>query len=238
MVNAGDVLASLDDSDLRLKLSLAEESLNAFFTPEALNEAELALLNAKNTYEDASDQLAYLISPRVLYWENALVEAQQKLEMLKASQESSESERQDAEKAVTSAQNGLLGAQQAYETTYLQETFPYSYTDDETGELIENYTKPSTESIDLARAELRSAELTLVSAEAYLTVLQQGLDAWDDALVITPGSNLAKLEQAKLDYDKALLDLEKSVIKAPISGTLTEVNASVGRRSTILRSSH
>jgi RND family efflux transporter MFP subunit len=228
-VSAGDVLASLDDGDLQLKLSQAEASLNALFTPEAINQAELALLNARATYSDASKELVYLVSPRVFYWENALAEAQAKLSSLKAATDSSESDILAAEKAVTSAQSMLLGAQQEYETVYVPTTFPYSYIDAVSGELIETYLKPSAESIDLARARLTSAELTLADAETYLAVLQQGLGAWDNAVIAIPGSNLAKLEQSKLDYDQALLDLDKTVIKAPISGTVTALDASVGQ---------
>ncbi len=228
-VSSGDILACLDDVDLQLKLSQAESNLRALFTAEALNQAELNLLTARTNFSDAENELIHLISPYVYNQEIALEEAQLKLEQLRAKEESSADEIEAAEEVVVSAENSLTFALQTYDSVYVVETFAYSYIDDESNTLIMSYLKPSGDSIALARAKLKLAEFALEEGDTYLTALQSGIDGLEDLPTAATGSNLGKLLQAKLDYDKALADVEKSVLVAPISGTVTALNASVGQ---------
>jgi HlyD family secretion protein len=204
-VDKGDILATLDDADARLKMIQAEANLHALFSPSALNQAELSLINAKINYNNAQDDLVDLIGLDAFNLEVALADAQSTLDELRADAGSSEEEIKLAEEALVLAEENLIAAQPAYE---------------------------SEDAVRLARVKLQSAEFAVSEAETYLSVLQNGLDRVDFELSASSGSALIKLQQAKWEYDKALADLEKTIIKAPISGTVTEVNASVGQAVT------
>jgi len=229
VVDVGDVLASLDDADERLNLSQLESNLYAFFTPDSLNQAELALLNAKANYNEATDDLVYLISPDVLYWEKMLAEAQLKLEQLKADSGSTIEEIESAENELAVTEKNLSSAQARYDSVYVVENFAYSYIDAESNLPVYSYRVPTDDEIALARAKYKAAELVLNDAENYLAVLQIGIEGIELPYNAAPGSNLSKLEQAKLAYDNALADLDNTVMVAPISGTVTVVNANAGQ---------
>jgi RND family efflux transporter MFP subunit len=74
-----------------------------------------------------------------------------------------------------------------------------------------------------------AAEFSLREIEVYLQVLKNGPDELDVEINPSPGGELSKLLQAKWDYDKAVEDLGKTVLTAPISGTITEINSNVGQ---------
>jgi multidrug efflux pump subunit AcrA (membrane-fusion protein) len=202
IVEAGDVLASLDDVDLRQKLIQAEANLKTFFTPQSVNEAEMSLINARTNNNKAQDDLIDLIGVDQYNLEVAVDDAQFLLEELRGMTGTSETELEAAEEAMVAAQENLSASQP----------------DDE-----------SEDAITLARVKLKLAEFDLKEAETYLAVLQDSVDGIDMGFSASPGSDFNKLQQAKLDYDKALADLEKMTIKAPIQGTVTELNANIGQ---------
>lgn len=229
IVKINDILASRDDSDERLNLSQSESNLYAFFTPEALNQAELSLISAKTNYDEVTDDLTYLISSEVFNAEVNLANAQFQLDQLKANAGSTESEIEASEIDLEIAEKNLTNAQLRYKSVYVVETFAYSFVNSETNLPVYSYRIPTEDEIALARAKFKSAELMLNDAENYFSVLQAGVEDLKIPFNAAPGSSLAKLEQAKLAYDKALADLDRTVIKAPISGTVTVINAYEGQ---------
>ncbi|MCI0520845.1 MAG: biotin/lipoyl-binding protein, partial [Chloroflexi bacterium] len=174
VVQAGKILARLEDTALRLQLAQNQLNLQAMISPEAIIEAEVSALNAENALEEAIEDLQYLISPAVWQWETKLAQAQADLEKLQATSGVSAEELAAAQKAVGSAQLYLKQAQYLYENEYAPTTFIYTYEDLETGEELEGYFPPAEDDITLARAKVRSAELALEDSRAYAEQLKLG----------------------------------------------------------------
>ncbi len=229
-VEAGQVLARLDDTALRLQLDQSLLNLQALISPEAVIEAEVAALKAETALAEAIEDLQYLISPAVWRGENELEHAQAELEKLQAATSPSAEALTVAEKAVASAQTNLRRAQSQYEEVYVPATFNYSYTDPETGEELEGIFLPTEMDLNLARAKVKSAELALQVAQTYAEHLKLGESCNEDsAITSAEGTLLSKLEQACLDIEEIKLALENTLLLAPISGTVTSLNASVGQ---------
>jgi len=230
VVEAGQLLARMDDTALRLQLAQDQLNLQALISPEAVIEAEVSALNAESTLEKAIEDLQYLISPAVWRAEDALKRAQAELETLKATAGTSAEALASAEKAVENAQANLNRAQAQYKTEYVPVTFNYTYTDIETEEELEGLFPPSETDITLARAKVGSAELALQSAQTYMEQLKLGQPCNEAGIVTAAeGTLLFKLEQACLDIERTNLSLANTRLVAPISGTITSVNASVGQ---------
>lgn len=228
-VETGQVLGKLDDSNAILKLEQAELAYNTFYSQSSLQQAQIDQLNAKKVLDAAEDELEYLISPQVYYWEEALEIAEVDLAQLKSATEASESEIEAAQRAVDRANSYLLGARNEYYESYVWEVFPYTYTDEDTDEEIETYLEPTKDQVDEARLKVKSAELALLDAEQFLVVLQAGPYADIEIIVSDAGSNLAKLEDARLDLEVAQAAVEDAQLIAPVSGTVTSLSASVGQ---------
>lgn len=228
-VEAGQVLAKLDDTNARLKLQEAELTYNTFYSEASLQQARMDQLKAKSALEDAVDELEYLISPEVYYWETVLEKAQAELAEIKSTAGASQTDIDAAQRAVDRADSYLKGAKQTYYETYVWEVFPYSYLDETTEEVVDTYLEPTSDAIAEARIKVESAELTLQDADAYLSVLEAGPEAEIENVVTNAGSSLAKLEGAKIDLAAAQAALDDTVLTAPIAGTVTNLSANVGQ---------
>lgn len=228
-VETGQVLAKLDDTDAMLRLHRAELAVKAFYSQDALHQATLAQIDAKTALDEAVDQLEYLISPQTYYWEEALEKAQQELELLQSTTNTSESDLLAAQNAVEKAQNNLKSAQYEFYASYVWLTFPYSYVDETTGLEVLSYGEPTADEITAARLQVQSAELALKDAEEYLKTLEAGEGAEVEGTAPYTGTNLAKLQEAQLELDLAQAAIEKTILEAPISGMVTELSANTGQ---------
>jgi multidrug efflux pump subunit AcrA (membrane-fusion protein) len=229
-VEAGELLARLDDTALRLQLQQYQLNLQALISPEAVIEAEVAALNAETALEKAIQELEYLISPAVWRWENELARAQAELQKLQSDSSASADALAAAQKAVASAQGNLAFAQQLYDSEYVPLTFNYTYTDLETEEELEALFPPSEADITLARAKVKSAELALQVAQAYAAELKLGQPCdHSDEITAAQGTLLSKLEQACLDIEETSLALGNTHLLAPIAGTVTSLELSAGQ---------
>lgn len=201
IVEEGDVLASLDDADAQEKLDQAEINLHAFFSPKAINQVELSLLDAQEKYNKTQSDLVDLIGEDGFNQVAALADAQLELDQIRTYAGSSEDEIELAEEAVVAAEDALNAVLNIY---------------------------PSEEA-DVAITQFIAAEFSLSEIEVYLQELKNGPDDFDVEITPSSGSDLIKLQQAKWDYDQAVEDLGKTVLIAPISGIITELNSNVGQ---------
>lgn len=216
-VQAGQVLARLDDTSLKLQLEQAQINLQALTSPYAVAEAEKALADAQQALIDAeyarlSQQEGYrgsdsdidTIKAALLLAEEKVAKAWEKYEPLsgrpeddlkRASALAAYSAAVEARDAVLVQLNWYLGAPGALDQTRLE-------------------------------ADVAIAETRVAAAQALLAELKGDAAALDENTPANP--DLTQLRQARLAVENARLALDNTRLVAPISGTVTAVSSSVG----------
>jgi len=238
-VEAGQLLARLDDSSLQEALAEAERDLAEITSPLNIATAQAAIYTAEDSVDSARDDLAYLISPSVLTWEERLAERTATLEQLEAEAGANPTAEQqqaiaDAKEMVRQANLNLAYAHDNYdnyladyfvESEYNQRTGEYEpiwYTD-ENGNAYLNLLEPSESDIAAARAAYDIAVATLKEARDYVAALTGGEVPAD-----ATGESLLALQEARQAVQDALEDLDAASLYAPISGTVMEVGFALG----------
>jgi len=234
-VEAGQVLGQLDNAEAQSAYKQAKRSLDDLTTPAAIAAAKQAVADAEVSIYNAKQDLEYLISSDVYYWENQVATAGQTLKDAQAAGGTNPTADQkqkidDATKALSRAQTNLGVAQQKYINVYVPATFTYTLTDtgdrDGDGNTEETYTEaaaPSQAEVAAARATYELAIENQKEAQAYLDMLNgQALPE------NVPGSSLTSLVEAQTALQTAEENLKATQLIAPISGTVTDVTASVG----------
>ncbi len=224
-VEAGQLLARLDDTNALLQLTQSQQTLQDLFSPAALLQAELAELSAEVAYEKAQGELQTLISPAVWQAEQNLANAQQAL-----ASASGAAAQAEARSAIELAEATLAQALLDYSTLYLPAIFTRPFTNPTTGESERGVFPPSAAEIALARTKLELASVTLEESRAYAAVLSQGIpcDANGELTYDAPLPN--KVDQACQSIRSATLAIEKTRLLAPLSGTLTSFNLVAGQQ--------
>jgi HlyD family secretion protein len=242
-VEAGQILARLDDTNAKIALDKAKEAMNQLTSPAAIATATQALATAQTDFATAKSSLEYLISPEVLYWEEQVTSRGHTLaDAQTASQtDSSEAAKKnvtDAETALTYAKNQLKYFQTVYEETYIPKNFTQynvrtfrgrtiktviQVEDEETGKMVDSIIPPSEGEIGMARAAYDLAKASIAEAQTYLDVL-------NDAEIPegATGANLVTYLQTKDALEKAEYNWKATQLSAPISGTVTALNIHVG----------
>ena len=229
-VEKGQLLAQLDDQSAQIQFGQAERNLLELTSPAAIAEAKQAVAQAQDEVDDAFNLLEYLVSPKVIYWEQIIEETQESLEKEKTDAETSPSDEADqaveeAERLLTNAEKGLQSAWYYYEETYLEDTFTVENctVQGRTRTCNPYVSGPSEATIADARFGLELAELRLLEAEYLLEALTVG-----EIPEGATGSGIAGLEQAQLNFLSAQINLETTQLVAPISGTITKISGQVG----------
>ena len=242
-VEAGQVLAQLDDTNAKIALDKAQEAMDQLTSPAAIATATQALATAQTDFATAKASLEYLISPEVLHWEEQVTSRGQTLaDTQTASQtDSSETAKKavtDAETALTYAQNQLKYFQAVYEETYVPKTFTQYQTmrgrggtrtevvqvlDEDTGKYVDLIYPPTEGEIGMARAAYDLAKASIAEAQTYLDVLN-GAELPEGAT----GTNLGTYLQTKDALETAEYNWKATQLSAPISGTVTALNIHVG----------
>ncbi len=242
-VEAGQVLAQLDDTDARIQLAEAQNAINTLTSAAAIATAKQTLAAAESDFAAAKESLQYLISPEVLCWEEKLAGRQQTLTDARAAYQADTSDAakqkvKDAEASLTYAQNQLKYFQTVYEETYIPKNFTQYKTmhtprgtltqvikveDETTGKMIDLVTPPTEGEIGMARAKYDLAKAAIGEAQFYLDVLSGG-----DIPKGATGSNLLAYIEAQHALETAQYNLEATKLIAPFSGTLTSFNMSAG----------
>jgi HlyD family secretion protein len=220
-VEAGQVLARIDDSQARASLAEAEMAWRELTSSSALAQARLDLAAARSATTARWNDLARLISPAVLTWEERVAAAEQAV----AEADSPEAI-EVAERALRDARAGLTWAQAYYRDEYLADTFTYSYFTGEGRDRVEvkAIDIPTQDEIDEARAALDLARAAEGEAEAVWRALN-GEPVADGAT----GAQLASLDKARLALEAAQDKLDDTRLIAPISGTVTALDLVVGQ---------
>jgi HlyD family secretion protein len=224
-VEAGELLAEVDSQEAQINYAEARHVYEDLTSVAAIASAQVAAAQAHADLDSALLHLEYLIGPDVLYWEMQIEEGGQALEEAKARLEESPSD-QDAQHVLAKAeafldfaQGKLKEAWELYEEEYVPETFRIVK---EIGEK-DIYDVPSELEIRQARIAIDEAREQLAeSMDLYdvLTGKPMPEDASSEALI--------ELQQAERDLQDAQAVLNGTKIFAPISGTIMEVNISVG----------
>jgi RND family efflux transporter MFP subunit len=240
-VTAGQVLATLDDSDAQAAYTDAQRALRELTSAAAVATAEQAVATDKQTLLDAKYALAYVESPTVLEWQDKLTDAQAALAAatVAAATDTSDAAQQavtTAQKSVDYAQASLAYAWKVYTNEYVPDNFTETttnprtgeeeviwYTDADTGEKYTKVDAPSQATIDADKAAYNLAKATLVEDQNYLAALN-GETIPADAT----GSKLMALYAAQSTLTDAQTVLQGTQLTAPISGVVTSLNLQVG----------
>jgi HlyD family secretion protein len=204
-VKEGDLLARIDDTDLRLALKKAEAAL-------ALTQAQIASEQAPALAGDIAEARMNLVAAQAelqrlseLPSEEAMTQAAADLRL----REIELRQAQEAYDAVAYAQ-GVGMSPQAAEL----QTATLNY--ERAKAVYDEATKPASE------AELAAARAKVVQVQNALDKLLSGLRP--EALAV----NEAKLHEATLQVEEARLNLSKALVLAPWDGVVTEVNGAPG----------
>ncbi len=234
-VEAGQVIGQIDNADVLAAYKQAKRNLDDLTTPASIAEAEQAVAEAQVDIYNAKQDLEYLISSDVYYWELQVATAEETLKAAQADGGSSPTAEQkqkidDVTKALSRAQTNLEAAHLKYVNEYVPQTFTYTITDTEdrdgdhnTEETYREVVAPSEAEIAAARATYELAIETQKEKQAYLDMLN-GAALPENV----PGSSLTSLVEAQTALQTAEENLKATQLISPISGTVTDLTASIG----------
>ena len=203
-VEAGQVIGQIDNTAVLAAYKQAKRNLDDLTTPGAVAEAKQTVAEADVTIYNAKQDLEYLISSDVYYWELQVAAAGETLRAAQAAGGTSPTAEQkktieDATTALTRAETNLEVAQLKYVNEYVPDTFTYTITDTEDtdgdGNTEETYVEavaPSEAEIAAARATYELAIESQKEAQAYLAMLNG--EALPENV---PGSSLTSLVEAQ-----------------------------------------
>ena len=242
-VEAGDVLAQLDDTEAQIELAEAQEAMNVLTSAAALATAKQTLAEAQESFDLAKETLEFLVSPGVLYWEEKVAEREQSFADAQTTAQTDTSD--EAKQKVTEAQTSLEYAQaqlKYFQTVYEESYIPKNFTqirtmtfrgrmitevvqveDEETGKMVDSITPPSEGEIAIARADYDLAKASIGEAQIYLDVLN-GAEIPEGAT----GTKLVTYLETKHAVETAEFNLNATKLIAPIRGTVTALEINVG----------
>jgi HlyD family secretion protein len=226
-VDAGDVLARLDDRDRQENLVDAQRELRELTSASAIAGVEKELAETKVNLETTTNNLIGLISLPVCQAEGYLEDYTRALAEAQTAAEEYPSDENDqllktAEQNLKWAESNLAVQRDYYEAEYLPENFEDYYWDSNDNKIY-FIDAPTEAEIASKRAEISGYEASIVELEVLLTALKNNEDLPEEAT----GSQTGALRNARQAVEDALEDLEATNLIAPISGTITSVNAEV-----------
>ncbi len=228
-VEAGDVLARLDDSDRQENFVEAQRDLRELTSASAKAEIEITLAQTMIDLEDDINNLVGLISLAVYKAEGYVEKYTTSLTEAQATygvdpSDENEALLKSAEQDMKWAESNLRVQWQYYENEYVPEYFEAYYWDG--NEKVWFTDGPTDAEIASVRAQISLAEATISELEVLLEALKNDQDLPEDAT----GSKASAIRQARQDVEDALEDLEATNLTAPISGTVTIINVDVSEK--------
>jgi HlyD family secretion protein len=224
-VEAGQLLARVDETSAQAQFTQAEIALRELTSASAVATARLAVGVAETAVDDAHEHLAYVISSNVLKWEERVAAAQVAVDAAEAAAQSSSSTEtaaalEAAQATLKHAQGSLLYAL-SDQSDYYQDQFTFKV--QKGRESVEVYSPPTAAEIESARAALDLARATLQEAQWLYAELTGG-----EVPEQATGSTLAQVQQARITDEEAQRNLEGCRMLAPVAGTVTSIAAGVG----------
>jgi multidrug efflux pump subunit AcrA (membrane-fusion protein) len=226
VVDAGQLLAKLDDTSAQTQLTQAINTLQAFSSPSAIATQQQAVAQDRVDIANYRSTLAYLVSPDVVYWTEQVALAEQNLAKAQAANAANPSA--DNAKALQKAQTILNGDKNAlaqaildYWNDYVPATFLTVVQSGRTSSKI--VIPPSDADVSKAWADYGLAKQSLVDDQNYLTAITTG--------VIPDGSTGSKITAfvtAQQDVATAKTAIDDTNLYAPIHGTILTLGFGVG----------
>jgi HlyD family secretion protein len=244
-VEAGDVLAQLDDTLAQIDYIEAQQTLEELYSAASIATVQQEIGTAQDAEFYAHEWLEYLLSPEVIEAEENLAIAEQKLAEAQAEAAVNPSDAatqtlNDKELAVAYLQDKLTQAQEYYENYYLPETFGTyenvgsrrhpkqvlaTEIDPDTGEEVPVIDEPSAADITTARNKYAQAQETVKQGELYLEALNKGVIPEG-----ATGEKISTLYEAQLTLENAESALVATKLIAPIRGTVTSLDVNIGEQ--------
>ena len=242
-VEAGQVLAQVDDTLAQMQYIEAQQALEELYSAASIAKVQQEIGTAQDAEFYAHEWLEYLLSPDVIEAEENLAIAEQRLAEAEATANPSDAATQtvkEKQQAVAYLEDKLTQAQEYYENYYLPETFGTyenvgsrrhpkqvlaTETDPDTGEEVPVIDEPSAADITTARNNYAQAQETVKQGQLYLEALNTGVIPEGAS-----GGKISALYEAQLALENAEAALEAAQLIAPISGTVTSLELSIGEQ--------
>ncbi len=229
VVEAGQLLARLDDTSARIQYQQAQQALSEFTSALSIASAELDIATYKVAIADKREALSFLISDDVFYWTEQVRQAEKDLQT--AQDNAAAHPSADAEKKVQDAKQNLINTQDAlskatldYWNDYVPATFMVIlHNQGFPPTAVKKIIPPTDEEVALAWADYDLANQQLKDAQDYLTALTTGTIPTGAA-----GSKITALKQAQQAVETAKAALDATSLYAPIHGTITALGFAVG----------
>jgi len=226
VVDAGQLLARLDDTTAQAQYTSAVNALEALTSPSAIATAQQAVATDQVNITNYRATLAYLISPDVLYWTEEVARAEQALTKAQADAAANPSAKTDA--AVQKAQatlkadkNALAQATLDYWNDYVPDTFLTVITKGRT--VTKQVVPPSPADTTKAWADYDLAKQSLVDDQNYLTAITTGTIPAG-----ATGSTIAAFQSAQQAVATAKTALDDTNLYSALHGTVMSLGFAVG----------
>ncbi|MGD0173340.1 MAG: HlyD family efflux transporter periplasmic adaptor subunit [Anaerolineales bacterium] len=227
VIDAGQLLARLDDTTAQAQYTSAVNALEALTSPSAVATAQQALATDQVNITNYRATLAYLISPDVVYWTEQVALAEQALTKAQADATANTSAA-DAAAAIKKAQavltankNALAQATLDYWNDYVPETFLTVIKSGRT--TTKQVIPPTTSDVAKAWADYDLAKQSLVDDQNYLTAITTGTIPAG-----ATGSTIAAFQSAQQAVATAKTAVDDTNLYSPIHGTIMSLGFAVG----------
>lgn len=226
VVDAGQLLARLDDTTAQTQYTAAVNALNGLTSPSAVATAQQSIGTDEVNIANYRATLAYLISPDVLYWTEVVEQAEQ--DLAKAQADAAATPSADTATALQKAQailaadkNALAQATLDYWNDYVPATFLTVLKSGRTTTKI--VIPPSTAEVDNAWGNYNLAKQSLVDDQNYLTAITTGVIPAG-----ATGTKITALQSAQQAVATAKTAVDNTSLYSPIHGTILTIGFSVG----------
>jgi RND family efflux transporter MFP subunit len=229
VVEAGQLLARLDDGSAQLKYQQAQHALSELTSASAIASADLDIATYELAIVDTRKSLSFLISDNVFNRTLQVRQAEKALQAAKddaAAHPSADAEKKvrDAEQTLVNAKAALSKATLDYWNDYVPANFMVIlHNQGFPPTVIKKIIPPTDAEVAAAWADYDLANRQLKDAQDYLAALTTGTIPAG-----ATGSKITALQSAQQAVETAKTALDATNLYAPIHGTITALGFAVG----------